>query len=792
MSIDSDPGRSPTGAPPSPPLTSADAAGASELRMLREQLEMATTTARLTWWQWDGRTDEVRRYSGHPCFDDLAPEPESRASDWLACVHPDDVPSLRAGLEQLRGGGADQVNQELRLRRRNGEFRWVLACARVTERAEDGSPRSLRGTAQDIHDRKQAEETVRRDAEVLSKFRESIVCTDLDGIVTYWNDGATQLYAWTAEEMLGDLLWRRFPDEARTAVLKVHEQVRGGVDASFDWRDTRKDGSHFWVEVHLSRFNDAAGKPAGVIGISYDVTARRTAEETIRRDAQVLAQLQDAVVCMDEHLNVLYWNGAAEKIFQWTREEMVGNSILQRLPEYIRAEVGKIMDPVLLGAAVSTSEWQDFRKDGSRVWIYWRSQPLTNADGVVVGSVNVGTDVTDRKEAEAKRIELERRLFHAQKMETMGTLAGGIAHDFNNILATILIQSELGRGHPGVHAKVEGSFNEIRRASLRAKELVRRILTFSRHHEPARRKLDVSDLVRDVTVFLRPTLPATIEMNSELPTLPVEVVADPNDLEQLLMNLSSNAAHAMPDGGSLHFEVSELVLSEPRSVTTGTLVAGRYATIAVRDNGVGMTPEVILRMFDPFFTTKPTGQGTGLGLSIVSGIVQNHRGGLDVESALGRGSCLTVYLPAVQTYGVSSPVSAAPKSAPIGRGERILVVDDEESVAILTRLALEKLGYYVRHMTSVQELLHEFEQAPANCDLVLTDQTMPHTTGFELAVRLRAAGHQHPIIVATGNPRRVELTQLTALGNARLLEKPFEIEQLARLVRTLLDGQEPS
>ena len=553
------------------------------------------------------------------------------------------------------------------------------------------------------------------------------------------------------------------------------------------------DGAWRWIRNRARvAERDPQGRPLRVLGTTQDIheekvsaDARLRAEETIRRDAQALAQLQDAVVCTDVELHITAWNSAAERIFQWDRDELLGRPIGVRLPAEGARSVERNLQAVVQVGQCLGCEWEDFRKDGSRVWIDWRSQAVTDAHGVVVGTVSVGRDVTERRLAECKRRELELQLFHAQKMETMGLLAGGIAHDFNNILTVVLMLAELGAG--GRVASTEEAFHEIRKGGLRAKDLVRRILTFSRPSDPERRTLDVSCVVDDAMQFVRATLSTAIDLRIELlPNCPT-IVGDSNQIQHLLINLVSNAAFAMPEGGTLTIRVRERQSRSACRLTTGELPPGEYLMVEVEDTGVGIPVAALPKIFDAFFTTKALGEGTGLGLPIVRGIAEEHAGGVDVQSIPGKGSLFTLYLPALSQSERAPSPDPTQSAAPRGQGERVLVVDDEESIAILTCSALEGLGYQAVHATSPEAFLREFEGNPAAYDLIIVDHTMPRVTGLALAERMRETGHAQPIIIATGFSGRLAQSAIDRLKNTLVLEKPFQVAELASHIRRLLE-----
>jgi nitrogen-specific signal transduction histidine kinase/CheY-like chemotaxis protein len=393
--------------------------------------------------------------------------------------------------------------------------------------------------------------------------------------------------------------------------------------------------------------------------------------------------------------------------------------------------------------------------------------------------------VSERRRAEAERRLLEQQLFQAQKMETVGTLAGGIAHDFNNLLTAILVHAELGLNGELSPSRVIEAFGQIRQASLRAKDLVKRILTFTRPQEPERRLVSATELLREAAKFSRAIVPSTIDIEVDIAEDCGELSVDTNQFHQVVLNLVSNATQAMQDAhGHLEFVLARSELSRPLRTSTGELPPGTYLKLTVRDDGAGMSLEAQQRAFEPFFTTKRVGEGTGLGLSIVQGIVQSHGGGILLRSARGVGTTFDIYWPASVER---TPRSSAPPSSSAlrGRGQRILVVDDEHSVALAARLALESLGYIAKCVTSPEEFFTELA-GRSDYELLLIDHTMPRQTGMDVAERLRAEGNELPLLIASGDARHLTADALRHLGRASALRKPYEMEQLAESVYRLL------
>lgn len=384
---------------------------------------------------------------------------------------------------------------------------------------------------------------------------------------------------------------------------------------------------------------------------------------------------------------------------------------------------------------------------------------------------------------------LEQQLLHAQKMEAIGTLAGGIAHDFNNILAAIIGFTEMTRGRVREDTDVRRYVEHVLRAGTRGKDLVRQILTFSRHSEKELKPVRLSSVIQEPLKLLRASLPSTIHIKQEIMTDSL-VLADVTQIHQVLMNLSTNAAHSMREkGGTLGIRLSDFSFSAPLDAPHQDMAPGSYVKLSVADTGCGMNREVLKRIFDPFFTTKETGEGTGLGLSVVHGIVKGHKGVVTVESETGKGSTFTVYFPRVEQDG--EVLAEADRLIPRGH-ERILFVDDEDMLIEMGKHVLEDLGYEVVPKTDGLEALSAFQEESSKFDLVITDQTMPYMTGTDLARELISVRPDIPIVLCTGFSELVNAESSKAFGIKAFLMKPFSVQEIARTIRRVLDGKSES
>jgi PAS domain S-box-containing protein len=417
--------------------------------------------------------------------------------------------------------------------------------------------------------------------------------------------------------------------------------------------------------------------------------------------------------------------------------------------------------------AVGKIRWIDL----NTVKIGWEGRPAT---------LNFARDITHQK-------QLEAQLLNAQKMEAIGTLAGGIAHDFNNILSAVIGYTDLAALILPEEEPARSSLNEVMNAALRAKELVRQILTFSQTHEQEQKPVRMDLIIQEALKLLRPSLPATIEIELQIDCHGT-ILADPTQMHQVVVNLCTNAYHAMQEeGGLLKVRLAEVKFNSDDLVDPLGLDAGDYLKMTIADTGHGMDEQTLQRIFDPYFTTKESGKGTGLGLAVVYGIVNAHQGAIQVNSAPGKGATFEVFFPSIRNVTTDEPISFEQPS----RGdESILFVDDEAALVRLATQLLEKCGYRVVGITDPLEALALFKSDPDQFDLVITDMTMPHMTGNQLARALQDIRPEVPIIISTGYSEKISPEKAQMMGIRDFLMKPLSFSNLTKSVRKAIDQKE--
>ncbi len=525
------------------------------------------------------------------------------------------------------------------------------------------------------------------------------------------------------------------------------------------------------------------------LNLAAEMRERRLSEQRTAQSEEryrVLIENSPDVILMIRGGTVTFANRQAIEFFRAASvDELVGRPTLDRVHPDDRPIAGARVDQMLRERIILPPiEERLVRLDGTVVDVEVRSVPFV-IDGETVLQVTI-RDITARRQAERDRAGLEAALRQSQRLEAIGTLTGGIAHDFNNILSSIvgnirLVMDDLPKGHPA-----RQSAHEIRNATNRARDLVKRLMTFSRQQEAPRSPLELAGLVEEVQQLLRPALPAGVVLHSFVPPDTPPVIADATQLHQVLVNLCTNAWQAMPSGrGEIRLLVSMLPAEEARRETGNALEgAGRYVRIEVRDNGNGIPAEIMERIFDPFFTTKPAGEGSGLGLAVVHGIVRSHQGAIVATSEVGVGSSFRVYLRASEQSAV--PAQSAIGEVSRGTNQHVLYIDDEEPLVLLVTRILERHGYRCSATTDPREALEWIDKDPQAFDLVLTDMNMPGMSGIDVAREVLARRPTLPVVITTGYVRASDVAATRSLGIRDLILKPDTIDELATLVERYL------
>ena len=537
------------------------------------------------------------------------------------------------------------------------------------------------------------------------------------------------------------------------------------------------------AENHMSWLNvTAAPLPVEGLGAAaacVDISEKKRAVEEMERLTAAAEQASESIAIFSANGSVIHYaNPAFERLTGYSREEVIGRGLdvvlgLDLQDSFYR----EIMKSISRGRPWS-GRTENRRKDGANFEVETTLSPVKDTVGRVTGFISIGRDVT-------REAALERQLQQSQKMEAIGVLAGGIAHDFNNILWAITGFAEMSLEEAPPGGEIQDNLVQLLKAVSRAKDLVEQILVFSRQSGQEKEALALGPLVKEAMKLIRASLPTTIEIRQDISDEELVVWANATQIHQVLMNLCSNAGHAMREkGGVLMVSVSKFIIEPGGTPPHADLPAGPYVLMSVTDTGHGMDKWLIDRMFEPFFTTKNPVEGTGMGLAAVHGILKSHRGAADVLSNPGEGTTFNVYLPLVSEgfCEVEEEVEEIPSGT-----ERILLIDDESVLVDMATRMLGRLGYNVAGYSSSLKALEAFEQDPEAFDLVITDQTMPGLTGVELSRRISARRPGIPIILCTGYSKSSLGDAVHEAGVRALTFKPLVMGQIARLIRDVLD-----
>jgi PAS domain S-box-containing protein len=716
----------------------------------------------------------------------------------LQYVHPDDQ-AMVMGTAARSVSQGESASIVFRVFTKAGDIRIVEDNARAVRDA-NGSITCVIGVLRDITERKKAEDAlvlaVQQLNDIIDFLPDATFVINTDKKVISWNRAMEEMTGVKKEEMIGQGDHKYtipFYGQRRKQLLDLIDMTDEELEAKYKF--VKRIGRTLYAEAYAPALYggkgayifmagtplfDTHGRRVGAIESIRDITDRKDIEEKYRN---IFENALDGIYQTTMEGRFLSVNPAFARMLGYdSPEELISSveDIARRI--YVQPELRSEYLRILMEfGVVHNYEAEFFRKDGSRIWGALTARIVRDADGRIRYLEGIAKDITERK-------LLEKQFFESQKIEAIGTLAGGVAHDFNNILGAIIGYTELAISEDQKEIK-EQHLHQALKGAERAKDLVRQILTFSRKESHEKKPLDLKLLLKEAIKFLRASIPSTIEIRQHLTKESCDILADPTHMHQIIMNLCSNATHAMKrTGGVLNIELSNVEMVSGRLPMLNDLKPGHYANLTISDTGHGIDPGLQHRIFDPFFTTKSREEGTGLGLSVVYGIVKAHNGTINFYSETDKGATFNIYLPLIIH---SETTKKADKSKPVTGGtERILFVDDEPALVALGTRMLSTIGYEVTGVTSSVDALHLIINEPQRFDLVITDMTLPKMTGIVLARKILKVRPGIPIILCSGTREQETEEKAKSLGIKAYLTKPLSVRELSRVIRDTLDGHE--
>ena len=603
---------------------------------------------------------------------------------------------------------------------------------------------------------------------------------------TYVSPNTREVLGYPAEDFLSDeRFWsdRIHPDDAPEAHARMRQAMSTGTSV-YEYRFRLPDGTYRWMRDELMLMRDASGTPLEIVGSCIEIDDRRRAEDAARAAAMDVRRLIETanapIFGKDTQNRINEWNHCAERLTGYAKSDVMGRSLSDFIvPEY-REAVRAVLDRALAGHETANFEFPMIAKDGRPLLLLLSASSRRDASGAIIGMVGVGQDITEHRES-------ERRSLRAQRLESIGTLAGGVAHDVNNALTPILLATGLfRRRHPESHDLIDIMESSARRGA----SMVQQLLTFAKGVDGRRAAVESAPLLRELEAIVASTFPKSISARFHCGEGLPPVLGDSTQLHQVLLNLCVNARDAMPRGGQLVVEAMRTTISSVEARAHGDGGAGEFILWRVSDSGLGIAQDLLDRIFEPFFSTKSPEQGTGLGLSTAMGIVRSHGGFMRVHSRPNEGSTFSVYLPAARPEATDAP-PPPPEPRFRGRGETVLVVDDEPAVRDVCRQILLALGLRVRVATDGASALEVLGDPSVDIAAVITDLHMPRMDGIELTRAIRKRWPSLGVILSSGRVDRADAGVLEALGISAQLDKPFTLSSLSAALAATLPATTP-
>ncbi|MBI4809880.1 MAG: PAS domain-containing protein [Ignavibacteriales bacterium] len=703
---------------------------------------------------------------------------------WASHIHPEDKNNTLQDYKRVLFESTSIT--EYRWQCSDSAYHWFLDHT-VLIRDASGNPKEIIGTWLDISDRKKSEAEIvnwkHRYELVVASSGQIVYDYDIKTGAILWSGSIKQVLGYDTNEFSGGIdQWSELihPDD-RAEALRLLEIAENNISQyEFRYRFRHKDGKYIWVLDRGFFISDVQKKAVRMLGMMQDISKEKLAEEELRKLSSAVEQSPVSIIITNTSGEIEYVNSKFLKVTGYNFQEVLNqNPRILKSGETSDSEYKKLWDTISSGKEWR-GEFHNKKKNGELFWESATISPIIDNEGKITHYLAVKEDITEKK-------ILESQFYRAQRIESLGTLAGGVAHDLNNVLAPILMAVQLLKSNASDEKKQQW-LSMMRSSTERGVSIVKQLLTFARGAEGERILVQPKHLLREIEKIVSETFPRNIQIRTEIPKSLWTISADTTQLHQVIINLCVNARDAMPTGGNLMIRAMNIILDERTAHQYLEGKPGPYVVITVEDTGMGVPKNIIDKIFDPFFTTKDVGKGTGLGLSTVMSIIKSHGGFINVYSEVGHGSVFKIYLPASEIINIHEAEEDR-LNLPLGNGESILIIDDEAPIREITKGILESYGYNVLTAQDGTEGVALYTTSQDIIKIVITDMMMPFMDGAVVIRTLQKIDPTVKIIATSGLAETDNITELRSENVKAFLRKPFQADQLLKVIGSVLSDQ---
>lgn len=760
-----------------------------ELESERERLFNIIEGTNVGTWEWNIQTGQLiinERWAEILGYHSENLQPVSTES-LNNLIHPEDLPTREERISSHLKREISFYQFEFRMKHKTNGYIWIHESGKVVSLDEKGEPLWMFGIQQDVTARKNSEEEIKNSEkkyrELIELAQEGIWVINDQNITIFINPSMSKMLGYNKEEILGKKVFEFLDPSNRDELQEKFEKNKENINGQYDIEFIKKDSQKIYTTLEIAPIFDKDGCYNGAIAGVIDLTERRKAEIQLKTLSAAMEQSPSLVMITDASGSIEYVNPKFCEVTGYSPAEIYGKNPRILKGNETSVETYKQLWDTILAGGVWHGELKNRKKNGELYWEEVKISTVYDDHNNITHFIAVKEDISSHKLLQDEKFQLQKQLRRSQKLETIGTLAGGIAHDFNNILTPIIGYTEMALMELDEDKPMHQDLSNSLKAAYRARDLVEQILMFSKRIEKERQPISVHIILKEVMSLMRSTIPTTIKIVQDIDSNCDMVFADASQIHQVIVNLYTNAWHAMENGGTLTVSLKQISADAEFSRRHPLLHGSEYVCLTVSDTGHGMDEMTKERIFEPFFTTKSVDRGTGLGLSVAHGIIQSYNGDIQVVSTPGKGSTFYIYLPVVKSKTIEKPAGVL---TDLDGNENILIVDDDKEIGRMLKRMLGNFGYNVETYSSSIKALQEIKDNRNKYNLVISDLTMPGLTGVQLSDEIEKINPDIPVILITGYGDKLLSSAKESKIIRMVIEKPILMNELAISIRGIL------